>query len=356
MNVVKQIVAGLVVFGLLACGNQSNADAEVPEQDYRQRVSLLTWRYLPQDADLIAKFENRFQAKVNVQVMPMGEIVRRAQADNLPTIDLILVPSLEDAVRLREMDALQPFFANSFTNGDVDDRFIDNEGYYSGLTRWTMTAVYNPNAVTAEEASTYGNLAKLPLRGIRVGIAHPDSSGIPGVVAGLAGRVSQEAASVWARLMYERSTGGMRGSDYDQLDRMLAGELDVALVSVGAANRWFLNGNPVHYEAAETWRARFPKTDNEGLNFMNMTCITMAKDAPNRNLALLLIDFLYEKEQQEALGSSWFEFPGQTFTPPNEFLIGYPDPIGRKVSAEELDGNIPLAWSIINQIAAENQQ
>ena len=91
-----------------------------------------------------------------------------------------------------------------------------------------------------------------------------------------------EAGNLWSRIMYERAEGLPQGSDADQLDRMLAGQLDAALVSSGAAVRWFLNGDPRHFKAAEAWRLKYPKTTNGGINFFNMTCVTMDARTPNR--------------------------------------------------------------------------
>ena len=315
-------------------------------------INLLTWRYLPQDRAWIEKYEERFRVRVNVSVRPVGDIIRAAQANRTTGSDVILLPSIEDAVRLREFGALQPFFVNAFTNGDVADNYLDNEGYYAGLSRWTMTAVFNPNAVAQGEAETYLNFGKLPLRGIRVGLAHPDSSGLAGVVAGLIETTGPEAGNVWSRIMYERAEGLPQGSDADQLDRMLAGQLDAALVSSGAAVRWFLNGDPRHFKAAEAWRLKFPKTTNGGINFFNMTCVAVDARAANRQLALTFVNYLFSKPVQEAITSSWFEYPVETFTEPDTYLLGIYDVIGRNTYAEQYDKHLGTAWQMINRAAA----
>jgi len=319
-------------------------------------VNLMTWRYLTQDAAIIRQFEEKYAVKVNVTVRPMKDIVADAVAGRQLVADALIVPTLEDAARLQGFGALQPFFVNAFTNGDVGDNYLDNEGYWAGLTRWTMATVYNPKAVTQTEASTYRNLIELPKRGIRIGMAHPDSSGFAGVIAGLHQNLNPQAAAAWARFMYETSAGGPQGSDYDQLDRMLAGELDAALVSSGAIARWYLNGNPLHFKAAEQWRVRFPATDATNVNFFNMTCITMPANAANRNAGARLIDYLFQESVQESLTDAWFEYPCQTFANANDYLYGFPDQPGNKVSAEDIDRNLPAAWDIVNQIAERARQ
>ncbi len=318
-------------------------------------IRLLTWRYLPQDREWVKKFEERYNVGVDVTVKPVGEIIRTAQAKQTTGSDLILLPSIEDAVRLREFRALQPFFVNAFTNGDVADNYLDNEGYYAGLSRWTMTAVFNPNAVAQAEAETYLSFGKLPLRGIRVGLAHPDSSGLAGVVAGLIETTGPDAGNVWSRIMYERAEGLPQGSDADQLDRMLAGQLDAALVSSGAAVRWFLNGDPRHFKAAEAWRMKYPKTTNGGINFFNMTCVTMDARAPNRELALTFVNYLFSKPVQEAITASWFEYPAETFTEPDTYLLGIYDIIGQNMYAEQFDKHLGSAWTMINNAAAAGE-
>ena len=315
-------------------------------------VKLMTWRYLPQDAQIIRDFETKFGVRVEVNVRSMADIIADAVAKKEIDADVLIVPTLEDAARLKGFGALQPFFVDAFTNGNVGDRYLDNEGYWAGLTRWTMVSVYNPNAVTSEEASTYKGILKATTRNIRLGVAHPDSSGLAGVVAGLYLNLNPGAAQLWTKTIYERSSGGLQGSDIDQMNRLLAGQIDMAFVSLGSAVRWFLNGNPRHFAAAEAWRVRFPHTEATDINFFNMTCVTMPANSPNRQLGSRLINYLYDKPVQETLTSAWFEFPCEAFAEAEAYLYGFPDNIGNKVSGEDIDKNLGNAWAIINEVAA----
>lgn len=313
----------------------------------------MTWRYLPQDKQIIQEFEARYRIKVDVIIKPMREIVAAAQAGNAPEADVLWVPTLEDATRLRGFEVLQPFFVDAFTNGDVADRYLDNQGYYAGLTRWTMATVYNPKAVTAEEASSYRGIATAPNRGVRLGVAHPDSSGLAGVISGLHSNLNPKAAALWAEAVYKGATGGTFGSDNDQMDRMLAGELDMAFVSSGAATRWILNGNPQHYDAGRLWRIAIPHTEATDLNFFNMTCVTMPVNAANRNMGMAFINYLYSLKVQQTLTDAWFEFPCQSFSEPNSYLYNYQGDVGVRVGAEQIEANIPMGWALVNQAAGQ---
>lgn len=362
-RIFSPLLAACLMLVFFACGDgQKPADGKVIQagpgviNNNVAPVRLMTWRYLPQDAEVIAAFSSRFGVKVEVITRPMRDIVADAAAGRQLQADVLLVPTLEDAVRLQGFKALQPFFVDAFTNGDVGDNYLDNEGYWAGLTRWTMVTVYNPNAITATEASSYRGIIEATGRGLKLGLAHPDSSGFAGVVAGLATNLNPGAAQLWAKTMYERSVGGPQGSDADQLNRMLTGEIDLAFVSLGEAVRWFLNGDPRHFAAAEQWRVRFPHTQATDVNFYNMTCVTMPANTPNRSMAMKLIDFLFQKENQETFSNAWYEFPCQTFAQANDYLYGFPDRIGDKMSGEDIDRNLPTAWGIINGIAEQNQR
>lgn len=304
---------------------------------------------------MVRGFEERNKIEVNVIVKPVRDIIASAISEEGIVGDVVLLPTIEDAARLAGFGVLQPYFVNSFTNGDVSDVFIDNEGLYSGLTRWTMATVYNPNAVTAEEASSYRGMLEATLRGVRLGAAHPDSSGLAGVIAGLNATLSPAAAQYWAEGIYQKSAGGLQGNDYDVLERMLAGELDMGFVSSGALMRWFLNGDPRHYEAGKIWRVKLPRTQATNDNFMNMTCITMSANTPNRTTAMNFIDYLYEKEVQTVLTNAYFEYPTQSFTESSDYLYGITDAIGRKPSCEIIQQNLTTAWSLINGEAAKLQ-
>jgi len=346
------LLLSLSFYGCPGGGGEERAAEDRP--DLPVGMTLVTWRFIAQDADVIRDFEDRMKFRVRVLKKPIAAIIAEAASGKLDG-DVVIVPTLEDAARLRAFDVLQPFFVNSFTNGDVSDAFIDNEGYYSGLTRWTMATVYNPKSVTEEEASTYRGLLEAPLRGIRLGVAHPDSSGLAGVIAGLNATLSLQAADYWAQGIYQKSSGGLHGNDYYQMERMLAGELDMAFVSSGNLMRWFLNGDPSHYQAGEAWRIKLPRTAATGDNFMNMSCLTVPKTAKNRTTALDFIDYLYEKDVQSVLTNAYFEYPTQSFTESNDYLYGIVDNIGRKPSVEILENNLPVAWGLINREAEKLQ-
>ena len=317
-------------------------------------LRVLTWRYLAQDAQLVADFERRQGINVEVVVRPLRAIVADAAAKRPLNADVVLLPTLEDAVRLRDFGALQPFFVDAFSEGYIGDRFLDNEGYWAGLTAWTMVNVYNPNAITEAEASTYQGVLTVANRGLRVGVAHPDSSGMAGVVAGLYAEVSPEAATAWSEIIYRRAQGGPQGSDRDQLERMLRGELDMAFVSSGAATRWFLDGDPQHFAAGKTWKVRFPRSKATDANYLNMTCVVMPATVAHRPAAVKFIDYLYQQEVQNTLGTNWFEYPVHATGRADDYLLAYFQTLGYDVMGETLDRNIPNAWSIINQVAERN--
>ncbi len=351
MRLLTLLLTSLSLLFFSACGGNDTAGGTTTQEEFPVGLTLLTWRYLPQDVQIIEDFERRYRTKINVVVKPMRDIVAAAQNGQTPQADVLFVPSIEDATRLRGFNVLQPFFVDAFTQGEVGDRYLDNEGYYAGLTSWTMVSVYNPKAVTLEEASYYRGMVSAAARGVRIGVAHPDSSGLAGVVAGLSANINEPAAALWARAMYTKATGGLFGNDLNQMDRMLAGEIDMAFVSSGAATRWFLNGDPQHYDAGRLWEVAVPHTEATDLNFFNMTCVTMPANAPNRNMAMAFINSLYSKNIQQKLTDSWFEFPCYAFGEANNYLYNYKGNIGTKVPAETIEGAIPVGWALINQAA-----
>ena len=338
----------ILMFLFTSCPAQEPGGKEVVD-DRPVALRVLTFRQLPQDADLVAAFEQRRNLNVEVEVLPAAAILERAASGAGMNADVVIMPSLETTTRLREYNVLQPFFVNSFTNGDVADIFIDNEGYYSGLTRWTMATFYNPNAVTSEEAGTYKGVMEAALRGIRVGVAHPDSSGLAGVIAGVNAVLNPTAAEYLAQGITQNANGGAVGSDYHQLNRMLAGELDMVFVSSGALFRWILNGDPTHYEAGKVWRILYPQTGATGDNMANMTCLTVTANSPHRQLALDYIDYLYERPVQEKLTSAYFENPAQSFAEADNYLHTVRTVPGRTVPCSVVEENLPAAWGILER-------
>lgn len=358
---------GLVLLGLaLGCGNSDSSAAAGTTtntttntttgaaRNPAARLQLTTFRHIPAEREIIAEFERRFGAKVEVNVLSAGEMLLRARDGKLSG-DVFITPTLEDITRLHAFEMLQPFYVDIFSQGNVDDGFMDVEGYYAGLTRWTMAAVYDIQQVAVGEVETYKALAKLPSRGIKIGLAHPDSSGLAGVVSGLYGIVNDQAAQLWTKIIYENQGFPPGGNDWDQLERLVRGEVQVAFVSNSAAIRWFLNGDPDHFEAGNRFRMKYPRTETDNVNFFNMTCIGMRANTPNRLLAMRFINHLYRKENQEKLGEATFEYPTEAFSEASSYLLGQPDNIGRRVPANVIEERLPLAWNLINRIGSGNK-
>lgn len=348
------IILLFVLLLVSACGGGSSADdrsqptasqlgGEAPT------LSILTYQHNAIEQQIVDAFERETNIKVNVYLQPMKNIISAAQNGTIGG-DLVFFPTLEDAVRLRNFEVLQPFFVESFSDGTVDDRYVDNEGYYAGLRRWSMVAVYNFRQVAEGEVDSYLGLVKATDRGLRLGVAHPDSSGLAGIVGGLYRVVNPQAAALWTQTLNNRLTGTMSGNDYDQLERLKNGEIDIALVSVGALLRWTWGGNPENQAAADNWQARYPKTQTGDLNFVNISGLGLLAGAPNRSAASRFIDYLYQKENQELLGNYYKEYPTQVFAIPSDFLLGLRGAPGREVTVDQLEENIPQAWAILNNL------
>ena len=311
-------------------------------------MRILTTSWLAQDQTLLTEFEARYNTNIEVTVLTPAELRRAIATGQLPTAEVILTPTLEDAVALRAGDHLQPFFVNAFMDGNVADRYQDREGYYSGLTRYTMTAVYNPNALAEGEVTSYRGLLDAGQRGVRIGIPAEEHLGLTGTVAGLHAVLGEPAARLWNQGIRQYATGGMRGTPTATMDAMLRGELDAAFMNSGDIIRWFLDGNQDHYKAGELWRVRVPKTTASDDNIPNFRCITLRKDAGNRNLAMAYIDYLYEIPVQQRLSDAYFEWPCRTFAETNDYLHAFKGAPGR-IPMNTLEDHVAAARVLMEE-------
>ncbi|MEM6396172.1 MAG: extracellular solute-binding protein [Bacteroidota bacterium] len=354
MRILSAFLCTITLLLSTACGDGSSSnDRSQPTVSQLSteapKLSILTYQYNTFEQQIVEEFEAETNIDVTVYLQPMKSIISAAQNGTIGG-DLVFFPTLEDAVRLRNFEVLQPFFVESFSDGTVDDRYVDNEGYYAGLRRWSMVAVYNFRQVAEDEVNSYLSLVKAPERGLKIGVAHPDSSGLAGIVSGLYRVVNPQAAALWTKTLNDRIFGPMSGNDYDQLERLKNGEIDIALVSVGALLRWTWGGNPENQAAADNWQARYPKTQTGDFNFVNISGVSLLAGAPNRSAASRFIDFLYQQDNQEKLGNYYKEFPTQVFAIPSEFILGLKGAPGREVTVDQLEENIPQAWAIINNL------
>jgi iron(III) transport system substrate-binding protein len=128
------------------------------------------------------------------------------------------------------------------------------------------------------------------------------------MVASLIAQLGESAAQEWVNGLVNNFARPPQGGDRDQIKAVAAGLCDVAI-----ANTYYLAGmlsseDETTQQQAKKVKVIWPNQAGRGAH-INISGVALAKNAPNKNAALKLIDFLLSKESQLWYAKTNHEYP-----------------------------------------------
>lgn len=308
-----------VVLGAASCSSDSSQGSiPVRPAGPANSVRVYTHRYLFHDDQIFKAFEQRANAKVEVIQLSYGQLLAEARSNGLANADLVILNDLAQLKQLEGMGLLQPFQAGIFEK-QFPSRFLDPETYWAPLTRWTMGYVYRKDRLSAAQMNRYQDIAMPELQG-RVAISHIDSSGLISLAGAIKAARSEEVARLWLQGLTANLAYPPAGNDYQNIQMVAAGKADVALVSGSAYYRFKYSGSPAAMKASELLEYQMPN-DADGSNYYTLSAVGLLKNAPHRDFAIALIEWLCLPENQQNWAEGAFEYPLNSFAQASDFLL-----------------------------------
>lgn len=340
----------IVVLGM-GCGNGSNNNSSsggtAPSLVTGEGLSVITHRYLPQDKPIFDDYQNKAKKQVDLQLMDAEKVLAAAKAGKLAGGDLVIMDNFYDMHRLIQTGAVEPFNVGVFGER-VPSRYVDNEGYWSALTRWTMSFVFRPSVVDMMQMKNYAGVLEPRYRG-RVVMSHPDSSGLVTMVGYMLGAHGEETTRIYLQNLANNLGEIPQGNDYDQIKKVIDGQADIAFVSGSAFLRYRHSGNPTIFKQTDELMVEVP-LDAKGNNYYDITAIGLVKQSPNRQYALAMIEFLSVKGAQEVYPHAMLEYPVNVFAQSIDFLTEIDGLPQGAYSPETAENQLDRARELIREV------
>lgn len=244
---------------------------------------------------------------LNVVSASADELIQKLELEgaNSPADVLITV----DAGRLNravEKDLLQVIESETLhTNIPSKYRAPDNKWF--GLTYRARVFAYSKERVDPFELSTYEALTQERWKG-RILTRSSENIYNQSLLASIVAHHGQEAATEWASALLANMARNPKGSDRDQIKAVASGEGDVAIVNTYYVGIMLNDSNEEERKAAEKIAIFFPNQDDRGTH-INVSGAAVTKNAPNKDNAIALIEFLSEVDSQNFLANINFEYP-----------------------------------------------
>lgn len=303
---------GLIILfaaaGLAACsGSEPETGEEAAQADPAGVVNVYSARHYDSDKALYEAFEAETGIRVRVREAGAPQLLETMKAEGARSPADVIIASDAGALYRFQEAGLTQGAASEALEAAIPARFREPEGHWFGLAKRMRVIVYDPERLSAEQVDQYTDLSDPALEG-EVCVRSSSNIYNLSIMAELIERAGPEAAGEWAQGVVSNFARQPQGGDTAQIEAVAAGECSAALVNHYYWVRLAENASGDRRAVAEATAVSFPSFPEAGTH-VNVTGAAVAANAPNKDNALALIEYLTTADGQEMLTMETKEFP-----------------------------------------------
>jgi iron(III) transport system substrate-binding protein len=294
---------------------------------------------------LLEAFTKETGIKANVIFAEKGLIERiQAEGRNSPA-DLLLTVDVGNLTQATDAGIAQPI-ESEVIDAAIPQEYRATDDEWIGLTRRARVVYASKDRVT-QKAITYEELADPKWRG-KICIRSGQHVYNVALIASMIAAHGEDWTEQWLRGVKANLARKPAGDDRLQVKGVYSGECDIAVGNtyyMGAMLRD--NKHPEQKEWANSVNMLFPNTNDRGTH-VNVSGAVLAKNAPHKENAMKLLEFLASDKGQEMYAEVNNEYPVKDGVAWSELVESWgtfkPDPISlneiaalRKTASEMVD-------------------
>ena len=305
------VVLILTILVLSSCGEEPKKSNE---------INLYSQRHYKVDEQQYKVFEKETGIKVNVVKANADELIERLknEGENSPA-DLFITVDAGKLQKAKDLDLLQKI-SSPIINQNVDVDLKDVNGYWIPITYRARIVVYSKDRVDVSELSTYDNLTDEKWRN-KVLVRSSSNAYNQALLSSIIANTGEESASKWASKLVKNFARDPKGNDRDQVKAITAGQGDLAIVNSYYIGLLLSSENEEEIKAGNSVGVFFPNQgEDESGSHINVSGIGLAKNAPNKENAIKLMEFLTSESAQKTYTNTSYEYPANPNVEPNEIV------------------------------------
>lgn len=306
---------------LMACTGEGAQQEQVANGG---EVNLYTARHYDSDLELYERFTRETGIKINRIEGNADQLIARMRGEGARSpADLFITADAGALWRAQQAGLFQPIQSETLQR-QVPESLREPQGNWFGFTRRARVVAFNPARVRPEEVDTYEELAGPRFRG-RLCVRSSDNIYNLSLVGALIEAWGEQRAEQWARGIVANLARPPEGGDRDQIRAVGAGLCDVAITNSYYFIRMASGDDEADRQIASGLRLGFPSLDGQG-SHVNISGGGVAANAPNRDNAIRLLEFLASPEAQQHFARYNNEFPvtpGVAAPPPVSAFVDF---------------------------------
>jgi iron(III) transport system substrate-binding protein len=308
-------------------------------------VNIYSYRQPELIKPLLDAFTADSGIKTNVLFLDKGLEEKIAEEGANSPADVILTVDIGRIQAAEDKGVTQPL-VNEAVDKDIPSQYRDPEGNWFGVTTRARVVYASKERVT-QDAITYEELADPKWKG-KICTRSGQHVYTIGLIASMIAHHGPEKTEEWLKGVKSNLARKPDGGDREQAKAIFAGECDIALGNTYYVGQMQTSEkNPEQKDWAAAIKVLFPNANDRGTH-VNISGMALAKNAPNKENAVKLMEFLASDKGQTLYGQQVFEYPVEPGIKPSDIVASWgtlkPDPLplaeiakNRKTASELVD-------------------
>lgn len=280
-------------------------------------VNIYSYREPKLIDPLLKAFTAETGIKTNVVYANSGLIERLTTEGKNSPADILLTNESGLLIQAETAGVTQAVKSETISQR-VPAEFRDPEGHWVGLTR-RARVVYASKERVPQDKITYEELADPKWKG-KICVRSGQHTYNIALVASMIAHVGEEKAEEWLKGVKANLARKPAGGDREQVRDVKAGLCDLAI-----GNTYYMAAmlkNPEQKDWADAVKILFPNADDRGTH-VNISGIVLAANAPNKDNALKLMEFMVSDEAQKLYVEANGEYPVVATAQPSELVASW---------------------------------
>lgn len=290
---------------LSACVSIDNTDKD-KDTPQTGEVNVYTHRHYDIDKQIFSDFTKETGIKVNVIEDDADKLMVRMESEGKKSpCDLLITTDVARLIKAKDKSLLQSFTFDELAK--VPAYLKDKENYWTALTYRTRFIVYSKDRVSEEELSTYEDLMNAKWKK-KILVRSSDNIYNQSLMASMIYNLGYDKAMEWAKGLVKNFAREPKGNDREQVIAIYSGEGDIAIVNSYYMGKLKESVNAEEVKAFESVNVFFPNQNDRGAH-INISGAGIAANAPNKENAIKLLQYLLSEKVQKIYAEANYEYP-----------------------------------------------
>jgi iron(III) transport system substrate-binding protein len=334
----RTLIAAAAVSALAAASGPARAEGVVNVYSYRQPALI---------NPLFEAFTRETGIEVRSVFAENGLIERLAQEGKNSPADLLLSADVGRLVEAADRGLAQAVASDEIL-AKVPANLRDPSNLWFGLTM-RARVVYAAKNRVSQDAISYEELADPKWQGkvcLRPG-NHPYNLGL---IAAMIAHKGEDATRDWLKGLKANLAIKPNGNDRAQAKSVFAGECDLAIANTYYMGKMLTNEEePEQKDWAKAVKIVFPASKDFGTH-VNISGMLLTTNAPNKDNALKLMEFLASDPAQKLYADGNFEYPVNPAVKASDIVMSWGSFTPDTLNVAEIAKLEPAAAKLVDEV------